>query len=194
MKKELGALLCALSLTLTPVSIEARRNDKHEERKHEQRTERDEVGDFSDPFAGMRNMFDMFSMFSQLNDFPGQRRSLSRLDYSMKEYPDKNELVVTVRCGDFKKEELTIVPDEETNSLSIRAQHSEQTETESDPAEKNVIIHREHRSFSSQINTTIKIPSYANVAKAHAEFKEGVLRIVIPTTPEKAKPLTIKIT
>lgn len=99
-------------------------------------------------------------------------------------YEEDGNLVAEVSLPNFKKEEISITTDE--GVLQVSAEHREEKEKKSKR-------HYYFRESSNQYFRRVALPSGANVDKADASFKDGTLKITIPTTtPRKSKAVTIK--
>ncbi len=75
----------------------------------------------------------------------------------------------------------------ENNTLTVRGQRSEESE-EKDEAKQ---FHRVER-YSGTFSRSVVLPNSINEDETAAEFRDGVLKIVIPKT-EDAKPRKISI-
>jgi HSP20 family protein len=90
---------------------------------------------------------------------------------------------VTVELPGMKPEEFTV----ELKNGELWISGERKTETE----EKGKIFHRLERSYG-EFRRMIPLPTAVEPGKIEAEYKDGVLRITIPKTPE-AKPRHIAV-
>lgn len=75
----------------------------------------------------------------------------------------------------------------DNNTLTVRGKREEESEEKDDAKQ----YHRIER-FSGSFARSVVLPNSINEDECAAEFKDGVLKIVIPKSPE-AKPRKIKI-
>ena len=75
----------------------------------------------------------------------------------------------------------------DNNTLTIRGQRSEETEEKDEEKQ----FHRVER-YSGTFSRSVVLPSSINEDETVAEFKDGVLKIIVPKT-EDAKPRKISI-
>jgi HSP20 family protein len=96
---------------------------------------------------------------------------------------DKRELVLKAELSDMNQEdiELTI----EDNTLTLRG------ERKFDPEVAKEQFHRIERSFGS-FARTFALPPTVDAGKVSAEYKGGVLTVLLPLR-EEAKPKQIKV-
>ena len=96
---------------------------------------------------------------------------------------DKRELVLKAELSDINQEdiELTI----EDNTLTIRGERKFDTDVTKEE------FHRIERSFGSFTRTFV-LPPTVDAGKVSAQFKGGVLKVLLPLR-EEAKPRQIKV-
>lgn len=75
----------------------------------------------------------------------------------------------------------------DNNTLTVRGQRSEETEEKDEEKQ----FHRIER-YSGSFSRSVVLPNAINEDETMAEFKDGVLKVIIPKT-EDAKPRKIKI-
>jgi HSP20 family protein len=93
------------------------------------------------------------------------------------------KLVVKASLPGFAKDDIDVQVNE--GVLSIKADHSEDTET------KNEKYYRRERRYGS-VSRRIALPGIVHDAPVDAELKDGVLTLSIEV-PEKARPKQIEI-
>lgn len=100
-------------------------------------------------------------------------------------FEDKENVVVKAEIPGVKKEELEVNVTEDSIVLSGEKKKEEKVE------EKD--YYRYERSYGS-FHRTLPLPTDVQSDKAKAQFKDGVLKITIPKTPEaKKKEVKVKI-
>lgn len=95
----------------------------------------------------------------------------------------EGRVVVRATLPGFKKDEINVRL--ENNSLSITAEHNEESES------KGEDYYRRERSWKS-VNRTVALPGQAEKNGVDAELKDGVLTVRVPQAKE-AKAQSIKI-
>lgn len=93
------------------------------------------------------------------------------------------KLVVRASLPGFEKDDIDVQVNE--GVLSIKAEHSDETET------KNEKYYRRERRYGS-VSRRIALPGIVHEAPVEAELKDGVLTLSIEV-PEKARPKQIEI-
>jgi len=96
---------------------------------------------------------------------------------------DDKEYLVKADLPEMKKEEIKI--NVENGMLSISG------ERKSEKEEKNKKFHRIERSYGP-FERTFTVPEDADASKIGADFKEGVLKVHLPKSPQ-AKPKTFEV-
>lgn len=100
-------------------------------------------------------------------------------------FEDKENVFVKAEIPGVKKEELEVNVTEDSVVLSGEKKKEEKVE------EKD--YYRYERSYGS-FHRTLPLPTEVQSDKAKAQFKDGVLKITIPKTPEaKKKEVKVKI-
>jgi HSP20 family protein len=130
-----------------------------------------ELFDFDHPFE---------SLFGKVQDGMGDMLG-TRLDVS--ETP--NSFEIQMDLPGVKPEEVEI--SFENNLLTIRGERRDEREE----GGKDKQFHRVERRFGS-FSRSVMLPSTVNDTEAAAEFRDGVLRVVLPKS-EQAKPRKISI-
>lgn len=136
------------------------------------------------PFRGLvpKAWFD--ELFDQF--FTGERSDLAEMmNVSMDVAETEQAFEVKMDLPGVKPQDIDIQFD--NNTLTVRGQRSE---TKEDKDEKKQ-YHRLER-FSGSFARSIVLPMAVNDDETAAEFKDGVLKIVIPKA-ENAKPRRINI-
>ena len=128
---------------------------------------------FLEPFEEMDKM---------LTDF-NSTRSMQGFVPAVDVYQDKNNVIIEAELAGIEPENVDISI--ENDVLSIKGRSEKKSEVE----DKNY-YRKEIRSGSFYRN--IPLPAHVIGDKASAEAKDGVLKIVVPKSPE-TKPKTIKI-
>lgn len=95
----------------------------------------------------------------------------------------QHELVLKAELPDMKEEEIDLTVEE--NTLTLRG------EKKLDAAVDHEQFHRIERSYGS-FARTFALPPTVDAAKVKAEYKAGVLTVVLPLR-EDAKPKQIKV-
>lgn len=100
-------------------------------------------------------------------------------------FEDKENVVVKAEIPGVKKEELEVNVTED--SVVLRGEKKKEEKVE----EKD--YYRYERSYGS-FHRTLPLPTAVQSDKAKAQFKDGVLKITIPKTPEaRKKEVKVKI-
>jgi HSP20 family protein len=98
-------------------------------------------------------------------------------------YETDNEIVVKMELPEVKKEDIQVTLD--NNLLTIRGERKFQEET------KRENYHRIERSYG-EFMRSFTLPAAIDSGKISAEYKDGVLRVVLPKR-EEAKPKQIEV-
>jgi len=95
------------------------------------------------------------------------------------------ELIVKAELPEVKKEDLHLSL--ENNILTIKGERKFETET------KQGEVHRLERSYGEFVRS-FTLPTVVDQTKINAEFKDGLLRLVLPKREEaKAKTIEVKV-
>ena len=141
-------------------------------------------GQSHSPFRGLfpRNMFeDLFEQYFSNGD-----SQLSEvLKASMDVAETETAFEVKMDLPGVSAENVDIQID--NNTLTVRGHRSDETED----TDEERHFHRVER-YSGSFSRSVLLPNSINEDEAVAEFKDGVLKIVIPKT-EDAKPRKIQI-
>jgi HSP20 family molecular chaperone IbpA len=129
-----------------------------------------------------RNVFE--DIFDSMLDFP-QLMQRTTQGYPVADIyrEDNGDTIMEFALAGFQKEELSIEIKPENKSITVSA-HTDDISVQ----ERSRRVAR--RNFSK---TYVNYDSNLDLASTSAEFENGLLRLVIPRTPE-AKPLNVKIT
>ncbi len=136
------------------------------------------------PFRGFlsRGLFD--DLFDQyVKDSDGELSQMMNVSMDVAETEQAFE--VQVDLPGLSPDDVDILID--NNTLTIRGQRSEETEQQNEEKQ----FHRVER-YRGSFSRSVVLPNSINEDEAAAEFRDGVLKIVIPKS-EEAKPRKIKI-
>lgn len=136
------------------------------------------------PFGGLlsRNFLD--DLFQQyMGDEGAGMSEMMRASLDVAE--TEHAFEVTVDLPGVKSEDVDIQLD--NNTLTVRGERNVSHEEE----DKDRHFHRVER-YSGSFARSVVLPSSINEAEASAEFRDGVLKIVIPKS-EEARPRKINI-
>ena len=96
-----------------------------------------------------------------------------------------NEIVVKVELPDIKLEDIHVGI--ENNMLTIRGERKFEEET------KKENYHRVQRSYG-EFRRSFTLPTFADPAKVHAEYKDGILKVSLGKKEEvKPKQIEVKV-
>ena len=98
-------------------------------------------------------------------------------------YEDDNAYHVRADLPGLKRDEIDITLD--NNTLSISGEKKDGNETKSEN------VYRAERYYGKFLRS-VELPSVVNTEKIEAQYKDGVLEIVVPKS-EEARPKQIKI-
>ena len=144
-------------------------------------TRRDPWGDLVSLREAMNNLLEESFVRPQPGVAgPGMASSLA-LD--IKETPDEFTVTASVPGVSLSDLDITVFGD----TLSIRGQRREDTE-ESGAGSRWLLRERRVGAFER----TVSVPTTVDAERATADFKDGVLRIILPKA-ESAKPQTISV-
>lgn len=138
----------------------------------------------SSPFSLMRRMqedFDrMFSGFGFGRGLPALPEAFGRADWipAVDVFQRGNELVIRADVPGMSREDLSVEIGE--NALTISG------ERKSDREEEREGVFRSERSYGSFCRV-IALPEGAVADNAKANFKDGVLEVVVPTPPQEVQ-------
>lgn len=145
------------------------------------------------PRKGWRDIFsirnEMTRMWEQMNrlfeEFFATRREEPRAwTPAVDVFETEEEVVVLAEVPGIQKEALSISLQE--GSLTIKGERVYEREL------KREDFHQRERGYGS-FSRTIPLPSYLELDKACAKYKDGVLEIKIPKMEQKKKELQIEI-
>jgi HSP20 family protein len=138
----------------------------------------------SSPFALMRRMQDdfdrIFSGFGLGRGFPGFTETAGRMDWipAVDVFQRGNELVIRADVPGLSREDLSVEVGENALTISGERKFDQQEEREG--------VFRSERSYGSFCRV-IPLPEGAVADNAKANFKDGVLEIVVPTPPQEVQ-------
>lgn len=137
-----------------------------------------------DPFRELESVRDSIDRFFEVGP-KGQLASLEEATFSpsVNIYEENNNLVVEAEMPGVKEDEVDI--EVHDDNIQIKAEHKEEKEEK-----KRNYFTREVK-FGS-FSRTIPLPKDVNREKAEAEFKNGVLKIIVPKKKISA-PKTLKL-
>jgi len=143
----------------------------------------------SDPFRALQHrvnrLFEDFGIFSAVPPFIDEGVGFSTFVPPCDIFETDKEIVVKVELPEVKKENLYVTL--ENNLLTIRGERKLETETNKEG------YHRVERSYGEFVRN-FTLPAIIDPAKINAEFKEGLLRVVLPKREEaKAKEIEVKV-
>jgi len=96
---------------------------------------------------------------------------------------DSHEIVLSAELPGVKKEDLDLRV--ENNTLTIRGERKREQETTKDS------YHRVERVYGT-FSRSFALPSTVNTGEVNAEFRDGVLKVILPAR-EEAKPRQIQV-
>jgi len=96
---------------------------------------------------------------------------------------DRHELLIKAEMPGMKREDIDIKV--ENNTLTIRGERRRESEVREEQ------YHRVERSYGS-FSRSFSLPSTVDSEKVSAEYKDGVLTILLPTR-EEAKPRQVAV-
>lgn len=100
-------------------------------------------------------------------------------------FETENEIVVKAELPEVKKEDVTVSI--ENNVLTIHGERKFSEET------KKENYHRVERSYG-EFTRSFTLPVFVNTEKVSAEFRDGILRVVLPKREEaKTKQIEVKV-
>ncbi len=103
---------------------------------------------------------------------------------SMDIYEEDGKMIAEVNLPNFEKDEIKVTTDE--GVLEVSGEHKEKEE---EKGKRRYYM----REISNQYLRRVPLPEGVRADKTEAEFKDGVLKITMPTEPKKeAKKVTIK--
>jgi HSP20 family protein len=140
-----------------------------------------------DPFRELQAMQDrMNRIFGDVHTRRGEDDVMARGDWLplVDIYEnDRHELLIKAEMPGMKREDIDIKV--ENNTLTIRGERQREGEVREEQ------YHRVERSYGS-FARSFSLPSTIDSEKVSAEYKDGVLTIVLPTR-EEAKPRQISV-
>lgn len=133
---------------------------------------------FNDPFAGLTNLHsqldDMFNSFFSMPMLSDNVRSVPAMDVYTE---DDKQLVSEIHAPGFTADDLHI--DVNNGVLEIRGEkHDKEEEDKSagQRSKRNYMVRESHTSFYR----SIVLPKHADADNIQADFKDGVLKVVVP--------------
>ncbi|HQR36118.1 MAG TPA: Hsp20/alpha crystallin family protein [Blastocatellia bacterium] len=122
-------------------------------------------------------------VFAPLGKLAEENWSLTSWSPSCDIYETDNEIVVKAELPEVKKEDVSVSI--ENNVLSI---HGERKFSEETKKENYRRLERSYGEFSRSFT----LPSFVDINKVNAEFKDGMLRVSLPKR-EEAKPKQVDV-
>lgn len=137
-----------------------------------------------DPFSELHNRINrLFGKNMGLLPEGEENWSLATWAPACDIYETDGEIVLKAELPEVKKEDLGV--SFEGNALTIRGERKFEGET------KRENYHRIERSYG-EFMRSFTLPMTVDIGKINAEFKDGVLRVVLPKRAE-AKPKQIEV-
>jgi HSP20 family protein len=134
-----------------------------------------------DPFRGFPERF--FEGFDPFRTFGGENWSLATWAPACDIYENNNEIVVKVELPEVKKEDVRVSI--ENNMLTIHGDRKFSEET------KRENYHRVERNYG-EFTRSFALPSFVDTNKVNAEFKDGILRVMLGKR-EEARPKQVEV-
>jgi HSP20 family protein len=137
-----------------------------------------------EPFRGLSTLQDQFNrLFNETFRNPGQVPALTTWAPAVDIYETPNELVVKADLPDVNEKDIDVRV--ENNLLTIRGERK----FEKSVSEENFLrVERTYGAFSRSFS----LPSTLNAEAIGAEYKNGVLTIILPKR-EETKPRQVKV-
>lgn len=140
-----------------------------------------------DPFRELQSMQDrMNRIFGDVYARRGDDDVMARGDWMplVDIYEnDRHELLIKAEMPGMKREDIDIKV--ENNTLTIRGERRRESEVREEQ------YHRVERSYGS-FSRSFSLPSTVDSERVSAEYKDGVLTVLLPTR-EEAKPRQIAV-
>jgi len=140
-----------------------------------------------DPFRELQSMQDrMNRIFGDVYARRGDDDVMARGDWMplVDIYEnDRHELLIKAEMPGMKREDIDIKV--ENNTLTIRGERRRESEVREEQ------YHRVERSYGS-FSRSFSLPSTVDSEKVSAEYKDGVLTVLLPTR-EEAKPRQVAV-
>ena len=143
----------------------------------------------SDPFRALQHrvnrLFEDFGIFSSVPPFIEEGLAFATWTPACDIYENEHEIVIKVELPEVKKEALQVTV--QNNLLTIRGERKLETETNKED------FHRVERNYGEFLRS-FTLPAIIDPTRINAEFKEGLLRVVLPKREEvKAKEIEVKV-
>ncbi|SHE85406.1 HSP20 family protein [Marinitoga hydrogenitolerans DSM 16785] len=135
-----------------------------------------EKGNFFEPFETLRREIErLFDDFGTLGIFENSKTfTMPNLDI----YETEKDIVIEADVPGYDKKDINIRLDDDILTISA--------EKKNDKEEKGRNYIKRER-FFGKFERSIRLPDYIDFEKIKAKFKDGVLKIEIPKSLEKAK-------
>lgn len=142
----------------------------------------------TDPFRNFRALQQRINRlfeeaFGPLGTFGEESWTLAAWAPACDIYETDNEIVVKMELPEVKREDIQVTLD--NNVLTIRGERKFQEEA------KRENYHRIERSYG-EFMRSFTLPAAIDSSKISADYKDGVLRVVLPKR-EEAKPKQIEV-
>jgi HSP20 family protein len=144
-----------------------------------------------DPFQEMERMHReldrMFNGWRGLVPHPENAMTITEWSPAVDIVEDEKEFIVKAELPELKKEDVKVTVEHDT--LTIRGERKAEKE------EKGKKFHRIERSYGSFLRS-FTLPEGTDPAKIKSEYKEGLLTVHLPKSPEakaKSKAIEVKV-
>ena len=141
----------------------------------------------TDPFSSLRERFNRLygETVFPFAPFNEENWSIASWSPACDIYETDSEIVVKTELPGVKKENVQVTL--ENNVLTIRGERKFQEEA------KKENYHRVESNYG-QFTRSFALPAFIDTNKINAEFKDGLLRLVLPKREEaKAKTIEVKV-
>ncbi len=137
-----------------------------------------------DPFRDVQDRFNrLFGGYFNFLPEMEEAMSLSTWTPACDVYESDNEVVVKAELPGMNKENVKVSIEDNVLTLQGERKFEEETKREN--------YHRVERRYGA-FTRSFTLPNYVDATKIKAEFKDGLLNVVLPKRPE-AKPKQIEV-
>jgi HSP20 family protein len=130
-----------------------------------------------------RRMDSLFGSGTRRNDRDELSMTVSQWSPLVDIVEDDKEYVICAEIPEMKREDLRVSV--ENNVLTLRGERKLEQE------EKNKKFHRIERAYGN-FSRSFSLPDDVDGSKVNAEFKDGVLKVHLPKSPQ-AKPRSVEV-
>lgn len=130
-------------------------------------------------------VWDPYTLARRMRDFDGSWDMLEWDDTQLDMYEEENKVVVNIKAPGFDEKNIDITI--ENNSLTVTGN----VETKEEEEDKKKKYYRKEISRKS-FTRTVSLPSRVMADKANAQFRNGILEIILPKA-EESKPKKVNI-